>query len=206
MYSHITLARRPVAWLSIAMLLCAPGSGLSALMQTAAKPATATPPALPTPAKPAASPDGAWPRTYLNNSGTVVLYQPQISSWDGQKVLELYAAVSFKPAATDKPMLGTVIARAETRVSVDERLVDFSKFRITQSNFPGASKEQTAAAVTAISSSIPERERVIALDRVLASFDSSQIRPKNVTDLKADPPVVFYSTKPAALVNLDGEP
>jgi hypothetical protein len=204
MYSHRAFPRRPVAWLSIAMLLCAPGSGLSALMQTAAKPAPATKPAA---AKPApASPDGAWPRTYLNNAGTVVLYQPQISKWDGQKVLELYAAASFKPAGKDKAMLGTVIAEAETRVSIDERLVDFSKFRVTQSNFPGASKEETAAAVAAITMSIPAADRVIALDRVLASFDSSQIRPKNLTDLKADPPVVFYSTKPAALVNLDGEP
>jgi hypothetical protein len=203
------------------MLLCAPGSGLSALMQTAAKPAqpaaakpAAAKPAAakPAAAKPAAAkpapaaPDGAWPRTYLNNAGTVVMYQPQISSWDGQKVLELYAAVSFKPAGKDKAMLGTIVAQAETRVSVEERLVDFSKFHITQSNFPGATKEETAAAVAAIAASIPEQERVIALDRVLASFDASQIRPKNVTGLKADPPVVFYSTKPAALVNLDGEP
>ena len=204
MYSLRALLRRPVAWLSIVMLLCAPGSGLSAWMQAGAKPATAKP--VPAKTTAPASPDGAWPRTYLNNAGTLVIYQPQISSWDGQKLLQLHAAVSFKPAGKDKAMLGTVIAEAETRVSIEERLVDFSKFRVTQSNFPNSTKEETAAAVAALSSSIPAQERVIALDRVLASFDSSQIIPKNVTGLKADPPVVFYSTRAAALVNIDGEP
>ena len=103
--------------------------------------------------------------------------------------------------ASETALLGTVIAEATTRVSVEERLVDFSTFRITQANFPTASKEQASAAVAAITASIPAAERVIALDRVLAFLDSSAIRPKNVTGLKADPPVVFSSTRTAILVN-----
>ena len=47
---------------------------------------------------------------------------------------------------------------------------------------------------------------MIALDRVLARLDKSQIIPKNVNGVKADPPVIFYSTSPAILVNLDGDP
>ena len=47
---------------------------------------------------------------------------------------------------------------------------------------------------------------MIALDRVLARLDKSQIIPKNVDGVKADPPVIFYSTSPAILVNLDGDP
>jgi hypothetical protein len=47
---------------------------------------------------------------------------------------------------------------------------------------------------------------VIALDRVLAGVDKSQIIARNVGDVKADPPTIFYSTKPAVLVNFDGEP
>ena len=47
---------------------------------------------------------------------------------------------------------------------------------------------------------------MIALDRVLASVDKSQIIPKNVEGVKADPPTIFYSTTPAVLVNIDGDP
>ncbi len=46
----------------------------------------------------------------------------------------------------------------------------------------------------------------MALDRVLARLDKSQIMPKNVEGVKADPPAIFYSTSPAVLVNLDGDP
>ena len=41
---------------------------------------------------------------------------------------------------------------------------------------------------------------------MLARLDKSQIIPKNVDGVKADPPVIFYSTSPAVLVNLDGDP
>ena len=41
---------------------------------------------------------------------------------------------------------------------------------------------------------------------MLASVDKSQIRPKNVEGVKADPPTIFFSTTPAVLVNFDGDP
>ena len=47
---------------------------------------------------------------------------------------------------------------------------------------------------------------MIALDRVLANVDKSQIIPKNVEGVKADPPTIFFSKTPAVLVNIDGEP
>ena len=49
-------------------------------------------------------------------------------------------------------------------------------------------------------------ERVIALDRVLANIDKSQIVPKNVEGIKADPPSIFFSTTPAVIVNIDSQP
>ena len=87
-----------------------------------------------------------------------------------------------------------------------ERLVDFSIIKITESNFPTLAKPQIQEIVTEITSGIPQAERVIALDRVLASIDKSQILPKNVEGVKADPPTVFFSKTPAVVVNLDGDP
>ena len=58
----------------------------------------------------------------------------------------------------------------------------------------------------AIEKAIPADEPIIALDRVLANVDKSGIAAKNVEGVKADPPPVFFSTTPAVIVNLDGEP
>ena len=60
--------------------------------------------------------------------------------------------------------------------------------------------------VATIEKAMSPDERVIALDRVLANIDKSQIMPKNVEGVKADPPPIFFSTTPAVIVNLDGEP
>ena len=91
-------------------------------------------------------------------------------------------------------------------MSVEARLVSFSDFVITQSNFPGLQKDQIRDLLTEISESIPLQQRVLGLDRVMANLDTSQIIPKNAEGIKADPPTVFFSKTPAILVNIDGDP
>ena len=70
--------------------------------------------------------------------------------------------------------------------------------QITESNFPTLPKEQVREVVAEIDKSIPDDERVIALDRVLANLDKSQIIPKNVEGVKADPPTIFFSADAGA--------
>jgi hypothetical protein len=195
MRSHRSRGRTALAFLSMAALLITPGGALGAYMQVTT--------ARPTPV----SPDGEWPRRYIApDASQVVVYEPQIASWEDQKKMTLYAAMSHTPAGADKPLLGTIMVEADTRVSPSERLVDFSSFRILQSNFPGASKEQSSAALVALKGSMPLGERVISLDRVLAFMNASDILPRNIDGVKADPPVIFFSNRPAVLVNIDGNP
>ena len=78
--------------------------------------------------------------------------------------------------------------------------------RIVEASFQTLPKEQTREIVATIEQVIPAEDRVIALDRVLANLDKSQIVPKNVEGIKADPPTIFFSKTPAVMVNLDGEP
>ena len=152
-------------------------------------------------------PDGGWPRAYTTASGAaLVVYQPQISSWADQKHVVLYAAVSYTPKGAKAPALGTVKVESDTSVALDERLVSFSEFKITESNFPTLQRDQLKTIVAEIVASVPLDERVIALDRVLANIDTSQIIPKNVEGVKADPPPIFFSKTPAVLVNIDGDP
>ena len=165
--------------------------------------------AAPSPAavKPAAPIDGGWPKSYVTPTGArVTLYQPQVADWKDRKQLTLYAAVAYTPAGATKPVLGTVTAEAETKVSVSDRLVDFSVFTITDSNFPTLGKSQMQEIVAEITNAIPQQERVIALDRVLAGVDKSTIKPKETPGIKADPPKIFSSTSPAVLLNFDGDP
>jgi hypothetical protein len=151
--------------------------------------------------------DGGWPRTYSTRSGgTIRIYQPQVASWDKQTQIVGYAAVSYSTASEQKPALGTVRIESNTQVAVAERLVSFSQFKVVDTTFPTLKKETLREVATEIQQAIPPEERVIALDRVLASIDKSQIIPKNIEGVKADPPAIFFSQTPAVLVNIDGDP
>jgi hypothetical protein len=154
----------------------------------------------------AAGPDGGWPRGYSTPSGGhVLMYQPQVAGWAGQTHLVAYAAVAFTPSGADKAEMGTIRIEADTSVAVAERLVRFVNFQIAEASFPTLDKEKTREVVTQIDNALPDDERVIGLDRVLAAVDRSQIVPKNVEGVKADPPEIFFSETPAVLVNIDGK-
>ena len=101
-----------------------------------------------------------------------------------------YSAVSVQMPGSQKQELGSAKVESDTVVSVSERLVRFPNVSLTQVNFPSLPKEQIRDIATAIVEAIPDAERVIALDRILAYVDKSQILPKNVEGVKADPPVV----------------
>ncbi len=173
---------------------------------TAKAPATAAKPAGAAAARPG-DVDGGWPRDYTTaDGGALRIFQPQVASWDGQKKIVFYAAVSFAAKGAAKPGLGSIKLEANTSVAVDDRLVNFTDAKITESNFPTLSPDEHKAVVADLIKLVPEGALVIALDRVLANIDKSQIIPKNLTDVKSDPPPIFYSTTSAVLVNIDGEP
>ena len=151
--------------------------------------------------------DGGWPRAYVSPSGaSIVLYQPQIASWPDQKHMTLYVAVSYLAKDKQTPAIGALKVESDTNVALDDRLVGFSEFTIGEASFPTIPKDDVKAILDEILVSVPRDQRVISLDRVLAMVDSSQVIPRNIEGVKADPPPIFFSQTPAVLINLDGPP
>jgi hypothetical protein len=149
--------------------------------------------------------DGGWPRRYtIASGGNVMVYQPQVSTWDKQRHMVAFSAVSYAATSTAKPALGTIKMEADTSVATAERLVSFKDLKISEANFPTLEKDRIRDVVATIEKTIPPEDRIIALDRVLAHVNTSTIVPRNVTGVKADPPAVFFSKTPAVIVNLDG--
>ena len=128
--------------------------------------------------RPTAPADGGWPRAYATPSGgKILVYQPQVAEWTDQKHMVAYAAVSWQARTAAKPTLGSLKLEADTKVATAERLVKFSTLKITEANFPQVQKEQVRELTDEITRSIPDHERIIGLDRVLASVDTSKIIP-----------------------------
>ena len=149
-----------------------------------------------------------FPRTYKLTSGQAVVYEPQVASWENQKRAVARAAVAYTPNGSEKAALGTIKIEAETLVALDERLVKLSPMKITEINFAALSRDDAQKFSTELQQAMPETDRTLSLDRVLAAIDKSQLIPRSADSrgLKADPPKIFSSTTPAILVNFDGAP
>jgi hypothetical protein len=227
---------RPLATLCLALLLSAPAhvaKSQTAADSTAAP--AATPAAPPAPAAPAPGTpppdvaqaaaaqaaggtitaaqadslpdsDGGWPRLIPCPSGaTMILYQPQLLSWKDQRQLVAMCAVSYTPRGGTKADLGTVRLESATSTSVEERMVNLVKVDVTGMNFQSLEKAETQEVLAEIKKSLPKENVLVALDRVLAAADSSMLSAKSVK-INTEPPPIFYSAKPAILVQFDGEP
>jgi hypothetical protein len=171
--------------------------------QTPARPASSRT----SPNTTAAATDLGWPRRYaLSDGATAVLYQPQVASWDNQKRMVAWSALAYIPKDAKQPTLGSLKFEADTRVSLEDRLVSFADLRIAEMNVPALDRGVVQRLEADLVQAIPPGERIIALDRVLAAIDKSTIRVRNTPGVKADPPVVYFSVTPAVLVSLDGQP
>jgi hypothetical protein len=147
-----------------------------------------------------------WPRSFVaGNGATVTIYQPQIAEWPNQSAVTFYAAVAYRPNGAPDA-LGTVAVEADTTVAFRDRRVHFSRFAVVDANFPTLQPADASQIVSLIEKHLPAEGRTMTLDQVLAAVELRPAAPKNIRGLKADPPPIFISTRPAALVNIDGSP
>jgi hypothetical protein len=152
-------------------------------------------------------PGAPWPRTFVApNGATITINHPQIAEWPNESAVTFYAAVSYLPKDASRAALGTVAVEADTQVSFGERLVRFSKFAVVDANFPTLKKPEVGEIVSLIEQRLPPQGRTVTLDAVLAAVDKRPVAARNAVGLKADPPTVLVTTKPALVVNIDGAP
>src|SRR4051794_34651109 len=101
---HSTRRRRGVAALAAFALALDPiGPPLAGAQTAPAQPgkSIAAPAAATTPPPV----DGGWPRSYpMASGGSVLVYQPQISTWEKQAHMIAFSAAAYRPTATDKPV------------------------------------------------------------------------------------------------------
>ena len=171
----------------------------STLLAQAAPQAKAPAPA----ASSSALPADPWPRQVNLTNGTVLMYQPQVSSWVGNRI-EFRAALAIHPKGAKGESFGVLFATARTQVDKVARRVVFEDLKITKSDFPTL-PDRGAAYAAALQAAVANDVRTISLDRLTASLDLDGVKPPTVP-VKNTPPRVIVSDTPAILVPIDGAP
>lgn len=150
--------------------------------------------------------DPGWPRELEHAMGTVLIYQPQLESLEGDK-LRSRAAVSVTLAEGNAgPVFGVIWSDARVLTDRDERTVRVLDVDVTDVRFPNVTDEQKALFEAFVESRIKEWDMVISLDRVLASLAALEEEQDLAEGLKTDPPAILYSDELAVLIQIDGEP
>jgi hypothetical protein len=185
-----------VSALAIVALACAGG----ALAQGASSPGAAAGGNAPAAAQPPADP---WPTVLDLKNGQVLVYQPQVNKWEGNR-LDFRSALAIKPTGAKDESFGVIFANVRTQVDKVARTVVFEDMRITKTDFPTL-PNRGAAYTAELQAEFAKTIRSISLDRLSASLALAGIKPA-VVDVQNNAPQVIVSYSPAILVPIDGAP
>jgi hypothetical protein len=155
------------------------------------------------PAPQAEAPDEhGWPRVFEEEGMRLQLYQPQLESWsDGALVAR--AAVCVEDGGAD-PAFGVVWFGARTEVDKEERIVTLEQIELTRADFPSA-PDKGDRVLQVLRGHMPT-SKTLALDRFEASLALVAARKAEPAGIRNDPPRIFFSSRPALLVLIDGAP
>jgi hypothetical protein len=154
---------------------------------------------------PVAAPDG-WPRDYRSTDATLTVYQPQIDSWTGNKLVARAAVQVVKPS-NPNPSFGVIWFSARTDVDKSTRLVTLQDIKVDKGSFP-AEPNNEADYLSVVRQGLPPGGTTMSLDRLQANMavTEGQGPQGTVTQVKNDVPRILIATDPAALVLIDGQP
>ena len=154
----------------------------------------------------AQAPDVAWPREAKAADGTVItVYQPQVERW-AEGNLSGRAAVSVKRPGEKEPHYGMIELAARTEIDKASDVVTLSAVRITKSNFPGASPEDSEKYRATLRTSVTKQSWPVSAQALQANLAIAQARSQKGVAVKNDPPQIIFRNAPSMLVLVDGEP
>ena len=155
-------------------------------------------------AAPAQAGFAAWPHTLVRDGATVTVYQPQATAWPERKRLSARAALSIVRPGEKHPLMGTIDLSLATDVDAAAGVVNLSDPQLISTHFPSLDTQQAAALEAKVRAALTAMEiRQVPLASVQLSLKQLPVTSVVVSN---EPPIIFYSERPASLVVFDGEP
>jgi hypothetical protein len=178
-----------------------PYAALLALALSAVTPAAPLAQPLPPPA--AQIPAGAWPRQVNLSHAAALIYQPQVTRWEDNRIA-FRCALAIKANDASAEAFGVVFATATTHVDKVGRTVALDNLTVTKSDFPSL-PDRGAAYAAELQAAFGAGVRTVALDRLKMSLAATGNVPPSVA-VDNTPPRVIVAYAPAILVPIDGPP
>ena len=145
-----------------------------------------------------------WPREILTTKGTIVIYQPEPESLDGNR-LKARAAISIE-ATGEAPVFGAVWFEARLETDRSNRTALITDLTIENARLPNLTDERLRILSNLLESEIPKWNLPIHMDELIATLEISDQQARASETLSTKPPVILFYAEPAVLITIDGEP
>jgi hypothetical protein len=122
-----------------------------------------------------------WPREIDLPAGKIVIYQPQVDTFENND-LTARSAVSVTPAGKTDPVFGAVWFEARLQTDRDTRMVNILELDVPQVRFPNTTPEKEQELAKVLKEEIPKWDLSFSLDRLLTMLDlteSEHLQPPN---------------------------
>jgi hypothetical protein len=146
-----------------------------------------------------------WPQEIQDSRGTVVVYEPQLESFEGD-VLVARSAVAVTLKNQDQPVFGAVRYQCRVQTNREQGMAYFVNVDVTEVMFPNADRSQQRTLEELLEKNFEDAARWTSLDRLIAAVSALEEQQAAAKSLKSDPPRIIIASTPTVLVVLEGEP
>lgn len=147
----------------------------------------------------------SWPQTISTTDATVIVYLPQIETFQGDRVSGR-AAVAVTRAGAPGPTFGAMQFVAEISTDRENRTVTLIDLNVSTSQFRSADAELGKVLSDTVTNGVRQKELTFPLDELLTQLEIATHEKNSVDVMKNDPPKIIVSDVPAILVVYDGPP
>src|SRR5712691_11338569 len=134
--------------------------------------------------------DISWPQRRESNGHSILLYQPQVDTWENHARIVFRAAIAVRPSGQKDYVYGVMHAEADTKTDVDARTVLATNTK-RELRFTTVPEEEAARLIGIVDAVRPRQESVtVPLDLVLAYVRTSSEQQHEV-EVNLDPPKIF---------------
>jgi len=146
-----------------------------------------------------------WPQEVVAEEGTIIVYQPQPESLDGN-VLKGRAAMSLEIESLDEAIFGAFWFEAKIDNDSAAGVAWIRDVKVTAVRWPQSRDADEQRFTAVVEAAVPENGFQISSEALSASLATAELEQQSLADIKSDPPIILFEDELAVLLIYDGKP
>lgn len=145
-----------------------------------------------------------WPQELVGDKGTIVIYQPQPETLQGN-ILTARSAMQLELKNTKEPIFGVFWFSTKIETDRGEDKVTYRDIKITKVTWPESTPAEERNFTDFVESQLVDTSFTTSLTKLTASLTSAEKIKESLANIKNDPPKIIFKSVLSVLLTYDGE-